>query len=212
MKILSSVNREPRRAIEEGFLRADLFYRLGVVYISIPPLRDRHGDIEKLAHHFLDKHNRALAKVVTGISGSVMDIFNSYHWPGNVRELEHVIEGAMNIIGSNESIESSHLRTGFAVHARRPRGTKTSISTSSGTSTRSPANHSVRIRRSAITTAETPGKSLVEAQADREKMAIEEVLSRHRGNASRAAASIGISRQLLHYKMKKYNLDRKDFI
>ncbi len=101
IKIISSVSKEPHVAIAENNLRPDLFYRLGVVFVPIPPLRERREDIVLLARHFVVKHSRALNRKVTDISGDVLELFNEYHWPGNVRELEHVIEGAINLVVSS---------------------------------------------------------------------------------------------------------------
>ncbi|MBF0574247.1 MAG: sigma 54-interacting transcriptional regulator, partial [Desulfamplus sp.] len=114
VKIISSVNTDPYVAIKEGTLRSDLFYRLGVVFISIVPLSKRIGDIELLVNHFIKKHNKALGKNVVCLSKEVLDIFKIYHWPGNVRELEHVIEGAMNIIGYEDVIRLCHLQPHFS--------------------------------------------------------------------------------------------------
>ena len=114
LKIISSVNTKPHRAIEEGTLRADLFYRLGVVFIAIPPLREKRGDIEKLVQHFLDKHSRVLGKGIPRVSDEVMVLFNRHHWPGNVRELEHVIESALNLVEPHEMLLPHHLRGHFS--------------------------------------------------------------------------------------------------
>jgi arginine utilization regulatory protein len=121
VKIISSVNKEPHVAIAENTLRPDLFYRLGVVFIPIPPLRDRKEDIVLLARHFLAKHSRALNRKVTDISGDVLALFNDYDWPGNVRELEHVIEGAINMVVSSRTIERRHLQSHLTTW-RRLRG------------------------------------------------------------------------------------------
>jgi arginine utilization regulatory protein len=121
VKIISSVNKEPHVAIAENNLRPDLFYRLGVVFIPIPPLRDRKEDIVLLARHFLAKHSRALNRKVADISSDVLALFNDYDWPGNVRELEHVIEGAINLVVSSRTIERRHLQSHLTTW-RRLRG------------------------------------------------------------------------------------------
>lgn len=101
VKIISALNVDPITCIKEKRLREDLFYRLNVVQIDIPPLRDRVGDIMYLTEHFISSYNERMNKNVTGISNEVKEIFMNYNWPGNVRELQNVIEGAFNIIGSN---------------------------------------------------------------------------------------------------------------
>ncbi len=218
VKIVSSVNQPPHRAIADNTLRPDLFYRLGVVFIPIPPLRERKEDIILLARHFLTKHSRALGRQVTDISDDVLALFNDYDWPGNVRELEHVIEGAINMVVSSSTIERRHLQSHLAAWNRlrgqpeavqlpvagMPSDESGGIGPPSETGTGSPVGRGMRLLRS--------GKGLLVTQADHEKKVLTEALALHQGNISRAAESIGISRQLFNYKVKKYRLDRKDFL
>lgn len=98
VRIFSNINIPPYQAIEEGKLRRDLFYRLGVVNISIPPLRERKDDIGMLAKTFIIQYNKSLVKNVKDINRATLECFQSYDWPGNVRELQHAIEHAMNIL------------------------------------------------------------------------------------------------------------------
>ena len=81
--------------IREGKFREDLFYRLNTFEIHLPPLRDRHGDIQLLARHFLNYFGETSEKAVQGISTEAMDVLCEYNWPGNVRELMHVMERAV---------------------------------------------------------------------------------------------------------------------
>ncbi len=210
LKIISSVNQEPHRAIEAGTLRPDLFYRLGVVFIAIPPLREKRDDIEKLIRHFLDKHSRALGKGIPRISPEVLALFDRYPWPGNVRELEHVIESAMNMVQPNEVISFNHLHGHFSAQfenwpseERAPAIPLTEISGH-------PAADSKRVPAQQLASS-VASKSLMEIRSEGEKTAIINALINANGNVSKAAGSIGISRQLLHYKMKKYHLNRADF-
>ncbi len=213
LKIISSVNTEPHRAIKEGILRMDLFYRLGVVYIRIPPLRDRRTDIDLLTRHFIYKNNLALNTAVQSLSESVKTLFNEYRWPGNVRELEHVIEGAMNLSGQEDTLQPDHLPEHMILNtpgtdAGRPRsGTRAVLS---GPSDQRPPEPRSESRPPA--TGPPPVRNLAETQMAREKRIIEEALRRARGNIARAARSIGISRQLCHYKMKKYRIDRTVYV
>lgn len=101
VSIISAVNEDPRRAIKEGMLREDLFYRLSVVQINIPSLRERRKDVKLLTNYFIDEYNRQMNRRVIGITEKVEEIFNRYSWPGNVRELKNVIEGAFNLISGN---------------------------------------------------------------------------------------------------------------
>lgn len=97
VRIIAATNISPEEAIEKRQLRRDLYYRLNVVNFTIPPLRQRPGDIEELTHFFIEKFNKALGKNTKGISLDALKLLKSYNWEGNVRELEHLIEGIMNI-------------------------------------------------------------------------------------------------------------------
>ncbi|MDY6973079.1 MAG: sigma-54 dependent transcriptional regulator [Thermodesulfobacteriota bacterium] len=108
VRVIAAINRDPEEDIKSGALRKDLFYRLNVVPIKIPPLRERKEDIPLLINHFLSKHwNRNRRKVV-GISPATMDILLNYDWPGNVRQLENVIQRVF-ALGVNETIEVADL-------------------------------------------------------------------------------------------------------
>jgi len=91
-RVISATNRPPMEAVKNGLLREDLYYRLNVVQIDVPPLRERVEDIPDLAHTFLEKFSRENGKEFFEISPSAEDAMCSYHWPGNVRELENVIQ------------------------------------------------------------------------------------------------------------------------
>ncbi|MEW5708819.1 MAG: sigma-54 dependent transcriptional regulator [Pseudomonadota bacterium] len=91
-RFLAASNRDLKQAMEQGLFRADLYYRLNVITIHVPPLRERGRDVEILAQHFIEEHSRRLGKRITGMSPAMRDFLYSYHWPGNVRELENLIE------------------------------------------------------------------------------------------------------------------------
>ncbi|MGI6110514.1 MAG: sigma-54 interaction domain-containing protein [Eubacteriaceae bacterium] len=103
VRVLSCLNIPPLQAIAENKLRQDLFYRLGVVNIDIPPLRERKEDIALLTKHFIVECNQKLLKNVRNIDDDTRTIFNAYDWPGNARELRHTIEHAMIILPENET-------------------------------------------------------------------------------------------------------------
>ena len=109
VRIISATKDAPRQLVSKGSLRSDLFYRLAVVLIALPPLRDRKEDLEVLARHFIARNNHRLGKQVQGLSRELAERFFAYHWPGNIRELEHVIEGAMNIAGEDNILGIDHL-------------------------------------------------------------------------------------------------------
>lgn len=95
VRIIATTNRDLQKQIEAGEFREDLYYRLNVIHIILPPLRDRHEDIPHLAHHFLQKYNQENGKAIEGISEEVLDVWKRYDWPGNVRELENTVERAV---------------------------------------------------------------------------------------------------------------------
>jgi arginine utilization regulatory protein len=207
IKIISAVSSDPRFAIKNNQLRTDLFYRLGVVMIKIPPLRDRRCALVDLVIHFINKFNISLGTNIKGVSDGVMQLFMEYHWPGNVRELEHLIEGAMNIVGQEEVIDLKHFASGFDAFEENLSDIP-----------ESPVN-GLKTCNDALTTIDDTSayfddgpKKLVQIQASNEKEAIIHVLEVSTGNVTKAAEHLGISRQLLHYKIKKYGLKRKYFL
>jgi len=189
LKIISSVNKDPHIAIADGTLRSDLFYRLGVVFIHIVPLRERMGDLDLLVTHFIQKHNAMLCKNVKRVSNEVMEVFKIYNWPGNVRELEHVIEGAMNIVGTSDVIRTQHLQTHFSNWSVKPEisGPK---------------------RMHADNRPEDSNINLIKSKSEHEKNIVKTALTENNGNITRTARFLGISRQLLYYKIKKFSISR----
>ncbi|HEX9736414.1 MAG TPA: sigma 54-interacting transcriptional regulator [Thermoanaerobaculia bacterium] len=106
VRIVAATNRDLERAVERGTFRADLFYRLDVFPIRLPPLRERQEDIPELAKHFVRKHSRRLGKPIESITGRTLDLLLAYPWPGNVRELENVIErGVVSCRGTTLDLE-----------------------------------------------------------------------------------------------------------
>jgi DNA-binding NtrC family response regulator len=108
IRIIASSNRDLHEAIREGSFREDLFYRLSVIPVHLPPLRDRRGDVPLLAQHFLKLHLQSSNQQVKGIAKPALEMLSAYSWPGNVRELEHTIERIL-ILEDCEVIEPEHL-------------------------------------------------------------------------------------------------------
>lgn len=108
VRVIAATNKELATAVQRREFRADLFYRLNVVRISLPPLADRAEDIPALASHFLQKHRRYLPQAATRIAPDAMRALQSYHWPGNIRELENVIQRAM-VLAASTTIEVGDL-------------------------------------------------------------------------------------------------------
>jgi len=210
IKIISAVGRDPRDIIESGSLRQDLFYRMGVVFIMLPPLRERRDDMELLVEHFLQKFNHALGEKVADLSRRVTALFLSYHWPGNVRELEHVIEGAMNMVNGETLIRLGHLPSHVLNvldnpgHKGAPLPASDPLVPLVHGAGAGPGPEPVILG--------SRNSSLADIQNANERHSLCEALERSGGNAAGAARMLGISPQSLHYKLKKFKINRKDFI
>src|ERR1700681_1699835 len=108
VRLVTATNKDLEKAIQEGTFREDLYYRLNVFTIFVPPLRDRKADLLLLADHFLEKLSREHHKIIKRISTPAIDMLMSYHWPGNVRELENVLERAV-LLCDGQVIHAHHL-------------------------------------------------------------------------------------------------------
>jgi formate hydrogenlyase transcriptional activator len=110
VRVVAATNRDLRAAISEGTFREDLFYRLNVFPVEVPPLRERKEDIPLLVEYFVDRYASKTGKRITGISKKSMDLLESYAWPGNIRELQNVIERSVIVSDSeNLSVDDSWL-------------------------------------------------------------------------------------------------------
>src|SRR6266403_1778455 len=108
VRLIAASNRDLEEAVEEGVLREDLFYRLNVIPIQLPPLRERREDIPLLVAHFLQKFSKELGKDVRGVTPEALGVLERYRWPGNIRELENVLERAI-VLGAGEILEVDSL-------------------------------------------------------------------------------------------------------
>ncbi len=183
VRIISAMNIDPWQAVQQGQLREDLYFRINVVQLQIPPLRQRPDDLPLLVHHFLDKYNRQLGKQVLGLSDEVEQLFHTYSWPGNVRELEHAIEGALNI-SDQDIIELAQL----PAHLVRAEN----------------ANQQFGFSDAAVTL--QPGQTLRDTLAEVEIHLIEQAMRQSGNNISHAAALLGIPRQTLQYRLRALHL------
>lgn len=174
VRIIATTNTHPQAAISQGSIRQDLYYRLAVVNIALPPLSLRREDIPLLCSHFVEKYNRRFGMAIKGIAPEVMALFQKCSWPGNVRELEHVIEGSMNILGDEEYICHHHLPTNID----------------------HPSSEGEPLRG-------LEECSLPEAVALVEQKMIRRAMEKTGGNVTRAAQALGITRQALQYKLGK---------
>ena len=99
VRVIAATNYDLAKMVETGDFRRDLFYRVNVIKVDVPPLRERKEDILPLARHFIDKFNRQMGKELRGLAPSAKRTLDSYSWSGNVRELENVIERAVALVG-----------------------------------------------------------------------------------------------------------------
>ena len=169
-----------------------------------------------MALHFLRKHQGKLNKQLAGISEDVLDMFHQYHWPGNVRELEHVVEGAMNFVAHGEMIGLDHLQSHLPIWYRLKDQASTPDTVFGAIPGEDEEERPVSLpNMEAANETRASGaiamQKFFETQSHREKHLIETALSKYKGNVTQSAKSIGISRQLLHYKMKKHGLIRESF-
>ncbi|MED1950658.1 sigma 54-interacting transcriptional regulator [Brevibacillus centrosporus] len=187
VRIIAAINEDPVEAIAHSHLRKDLYYRLGVVTLFIPPLRDRKEDIPLLANHFVEKYNQLFQMEVRGLSDEVIKFFNEHDWPGNVRELQHLIEGAMNLMIDETIIGYEHL----PLHFLRRTPAASII-----------AEH----EKQPFLPFPDEGKPLKETMLEFETSYIHHVVDKYNGNISRAAKELQISRQSLQYRLRKLGI------
>jgi arginine utilization regulatory protein len=202
VRTLASCNVEPSQAIERGQLRSDLFYRLAVIYIFLPPLRDRLDDLDILSSYFIAKYNRQTGRQVAGLCNEVKKMFALYNWPGNVRELMHCIECAVNMATvSNELISTEHLPKYLLIRMSNSNDNCAIIKSENGVDSdpAPPPNKPIETGKRGL-------KNIIEQIQAQEKEEIVSALKLSKGNIAKAAASLGLSRQRLHYRLKKYNL------
>jgi two-component system, NtrC family, response regulator AtoC len=181
VQVVASTNRDLETAAKEGKFREDLFYRLAVVPIQIPPLRERREDIPELVEHFLQRYNTQFRKRVREVSPDGMKMMMNYSWPGNIRELKNAIERAM-ILADKERIEVEHL----PIRIADP----------------STANSLPRAVGSGVVRLPAEGAGL----EDIEKRLLEQALQYAHGNKTKASKLLRISRDTLRYKVKKHHL------
>ncbi|MBB6448753.1 arginine utilization regulatory protein [Geomicrobium halophilum] len=189
VRIITTLNEDPLDAIANHRLRKDLYYRLSVVSLFIPPLKERREDIAPLVRHFIYKYNTLFQMDVRDIDEEVRDLFDQHDWPGNVRELEHVIEGAMNVAVNAEVITPRHLPMRYRKNTSKDSATHQYMQ-GAGSSTK-PVH-------------EEENMTLKEKMNAVEQNYINKVLSKHEHNISQAAKELGISRQSLQYRIKKF--------
>ena len=176
VRVIAATNRHPEQAVAQGQLRGDLYYRLNVFNIDMPPLREHKEDIPQLAGHLLEEMNQKHGRQVAGISDEVLEMFTAYPWPGNVREMRNTLERAV-IVCATPNIEKKHLPPNFGsampatATANDPRNVHLSVGTTVG---------------------------------EAERQLIFKTLDATSNNKTRAAEILGISLKTLHNKLKEY--------
>ncbi|HXI09274.1 MAG TPA: sigma-54 dependent transcriptional regulator [Thermodesulfobacteriota bacterium] len=175
-RVVAATHKDLKEEIKKGNFREDLYYRLNVIEIKLPPLRARPGDIPGLTAHFIDKYAKKFGKPVKGISKEASELLSGYSWPGNVRELENAIERAM-ILEETGTIRAESLPIGPKSASQAP----SSLSSSGEL-------------------------SIKKAQESLEKDLIAKALARTNNNRTRAAEILEISHRALLYKIKSYGL------
>ncbi|MFP8878824.1 MAG: sigma-54 dependent transcriptional regulator [Myxococcota bacterium] len=192
VRIIAATNRDLRQEVEEGRFREDLYYRLRVVEIALPPLRERAIDVPALAHHFLDELNRKMNLEVKGFTNAAMDCLVRYSWPGNIRELENEIERTLALAGSVDAISEDMLSEFIRGAPVRPVG-------SGGFA--APGSTATSSRGSSL-----PADAGLNEAVDalKQQMILEAIETT--GSKTRAAEKLGIPRQSLQKMMKRLNL------
>jgi DNA-binding NtrC family response regulator len=166
VRVIAATNRDLKAAVAAGRFREDLYYRLKVVEIEVPPLRERRDDIPLLAHHFCERFGKRYQKQISGFTDEVMAALLAYDWPGNVRELEHAIERAF-VLCPSQTISRKYLPAEVGSAASGP---------------------------------------IMNTPAGDEPTIITKALRRSGGNKAKAARYLGISRQTLYRKLRRYDL------
>ncbi|MGC3999078.1 MAG: sigma-54 dependent transcriptional regulator [Anaeromyxobacter sp.] len=190
VRLIAATNRDLKQAIAEGRFREDLYYRLAVVPIALPPLRDRREDIPPLVRHFIEKYNQRLGKRVDGIEDEALELLMDYAWPGNIRELENLMERSV-LFADGPLIQASALPDALRERGPQPSTPIAAVGPLGAIAAPSGASMKEIVRQ---------------AQAELEKELITRALEETGGNVTRAAKRLQISRKSLQVKMKELGL------
>jgi transcriptional regulator with PAS, ATPase and Fis domain len=207
VRVIAASNRDLERAVREGQFRQDLYYRLAIISLFLPPLRDRREDILPLVHFFIERYNRRFRKAVRGITPETRDLLSSYDWPGNVRELKNAIERAM-ILEDDDMLRPVYLP--FSVGS--PLSSLTAFEVSSGGNVAAgtpgvvtPSHSEVQV----VNGKNLPRLSIPEGGTSLEEIErtfVEMAMHQANRNQTQAAKLLDISRDALRYKLKKFGL------
>lgn len=188
VRIMAATNVDLLESVQKKNFRSDLYYRLNVLSIEVPPLRERKSDITLLTSHFIASISRILGKDIEGIDEEARSILSSYDWPGNIRELENVIERAVNL-ASGPTISKAELPQ--------------ALLNTSGI----PPESSLQAQAPALNSSGLPE----EAPRNRSYNLLVEALAAERGNVSKTSERLGIPKRTLYRRIKKYNINIDEF-
>jgi DNA-binding NtrC family response regulator len=183
---VSATNRDPEQAVRDGNLRQDLLYRLNVVPVRLPPLRQRREDIPALANHFLRRYGQDYERGNLRFAAESLRVLSDYHWPGNVRELQNVTERITSMCLPGQEIKPEDLPEELTM---RPTNGRPTIAYSADLPFHDAKNDAITIF---------------------EKEYLRDLLRRHGGNISQAARTAGIDRKTIHRMLAKYGLEGRD--
>jgi transcriptional regulator with PAS, ATPase and Fis domain len=198
VRVIASSNRDLKSESESGRFRLDLYYRLSVIQIDIPPLRERGDDATQLAQHYITQFNERLRKRVRGLTPEVAETFRQYPWPGNVRELRNVIERVM-ILEDGDLITATYLPRGFGKDGGEVSRQSAAEWANAHQSER--GEQTQPTPQAPASPFRLPPEGLV--LDDVEMSFVRQALERSHGNQTRAAELLGISRDQLRYRLKK---------
>ncbi|MHC1765488.1 MAG: sigma-54-dependent transcriptional regulator [Verrucomicrobiia bacterium] len=191
VRVIATTNRDLQQSVDRKEFRQDLFFRLNVVPIHVPPLRERQEDVPLLAEHFLARYTRKHGVHISGISQECMAALRGHHWPGNVRELQNVIERAVILSGDGEDLHSQHLGLS-TVSASAP-----------------PSNGECHLAAPALPTSPGPVDGEILPLAEIERRQIVRAVEHCNGNRTHAARKLGISIRTLRNKLHEYGFHGK---
>ncbi|MDR0964998.1 MAG: sigma-54 dependent transcriptional regulator [Myxococcales bacterium] len=193
VRVVSATNRDLAAAVAQGLFREDLYYRLHIVPLLLPPLRERPGDIALLARHFVEKHAPKLNRKVKALSPALLDCLEAYRWPGNVRELENAIEQAL-VFCESDTLDLADFPA--------LRGAPTAGTSSSAMSASPSGAEALSLPSEDI--------PLTEALENLERQLILRAFEKAKGVKAEAARLLGIKPTSIYYKLEKYGLIKPD--
>jgi DNA-binding NtrC family response regulator len=192
VRVLATTNRDLKKAVANGDFREDLYYRLHVFPLQVPPLRERVSDIARLANHFLQKFARRHGLEIPGYSQAAMDRLLQHSWPGNVRELQNMVERAVIMTENATPVQSSALGLPAAGAAPSPS---------------SPLEHLATTASASAAPSSESGETAMRPLHEVEKDHILRVLEAMKGNRTQAANVLQISIRTLRNKLNEYRID-----